>query len=555
MLKQVFSIRQREHIFSISTHNTHNTKKGEKMLKVLLVDDEPFILQGLSVIIDWQNEGFEIVGKVENVKDALKIIKDKNPELIIADIKMPEQTGLDLLQIVREELKLSSYFVILSGFNDFSYVRQALRNDCLDYMLKPVNKTELLKVLAKVRELNKDYCQKQKDELRQEKALFSRNIIPLIFGKFDSQNLEHVKKYLGHCKGCRYISVELNLNSPKIAEASEEQKHKMQRELYQKCLNFMKGFEYRVIYNVENSRYDVGIIYSDDLLLVFNAQNEQSYLQNLKENLIECVDFEILLIAGSKVSDLSVLSQSAKTAIMSRTFSLFEYSSLEKVKNEYLHSENQKQISKDFLDELIHSVELNQNDKIKENVKKLNEIIQLAEVSLVNMATNYIIFALIHLAQMQDPNVDQQKILQSINDDANEQIFSFEGESGEKFLLQYGEYLAQLRGNQAKGVLAQIEEDIKKNFMENLTLKDFSQKYFLNAAYLVQIFKIQYGESFKDFLNRVRIENACQLLLQTDKKVYEIADEIGYKDLDYFINKFISFYGCTPTKFRKQNVK
>ena len=117
------------------------------MLKVLLVDDEPFILQGLSVIIDWQSEGFEIVGKEENVQNALKVIQEKKPELIIADIKMPGQTGLDLLEIVRSELKLSCYFVILSGFNDFAYVRQALRNDCLDYMLKPVNKTELLKML------------------------------------------------------------------------------------------------------------------------------------------------------------------------------------------------------------------------------------------------------------------------------------------------------------------------------------------------------------------------------------------------------------------------
>lgn len=527
------------------------------MLKVLLVDDEPFILQGLSVIIDWQSEGFEIVGKEENVQNALKVIQEKKPELIIADIKMPGQTGLDLLEIVRSELKLSCYFVILSGFNDFAYVRQALRNDCLDYMLKPVNKTELLKVLGKVRDLNKDYCQKQQDEHRQEKALFSRNIIPLIYGKFDRKNLEHVEKYLGHCTGCRYISVELDLTAPQIAAASDEQKHQMQRELYQKCLSQMEGFEYRVIYDVavKSLSYDVGIIYSDELLESSGMESEQAYLQNLKEKLLACTEFEILIIAGSKVADLSQLNQSAKTAMMSRTFSLFEISALEKVKDEYLDGEGQKQISKDLLDELVRSVETNQTDLIKENVKKLNALMVNADSSLVNMAINYIIFGLIHLAQMQDPNVDQQKILQSINAEANEQIFSGEGESTEKLLLQYGEYLAQLRGNQAKGVLAEIEEDIKQNFMENLTLKDLSQKYFLNAAYLGQIFKKQYGESFKDHLNRIRIEKACQLLLQTDKKVYEIADEIGYKDLDYFINKFISFYGCTPTKFRKQNVK
>ncbi len=109
-----------------------------------------------------------------------------------------------------------------------------------------------------------------------------------------------------------------------------------------------------------------------------------------------------------------------------------------------------------------------------------------------------------------------------------------------------------LRANQSRGVLSQIESDLKANFRENLTLKDLSKKYFVNAAYLGQTFKKQYGESFKDYLNRIRVEAAVELLLYSDKKIYEIAEEVGYKDMDYFINKFIALKGCTPAKFRKQ---
>ena len=112
--------------------------------------------------------------------------------------------------------------------------------------------------------------------------------------------------------------------------------------------------------------------------------------------------------------------------------------------------------------------------------------------------------------------------------------------------------MAQLKGNQAKGVLGKVENDLRENFRENLTLKDLSRKYYVNAAYLGQIFKKQYGESFKDYLNHIRIEKAVELLLHTDMRIYEIADAVGYKDMDYFINKFIAIKGCTPAKFRKQ---
>ena len=119
-------------------------------------------------------------------------------------------------------------------------------------------------------------------------------------------------------------------------------------------------------------------------------------------------------------------------------------------------------------------------------------------------------------------------------------------------LSEYADYLMQLSSRQSGEMLKQIEEDIRTNFRENLTLKDMGKKYFINSAYLGQTFKKQYGESFKDYLNRVRIDAAEELLLYSNKKIYEIAEEVGYKDMDYFINKFISLKGCTPTKFRRQ---
>ena len=114
------------------------------MLKVLLVDDEPFILQGLRLLLDWKEEGFDIVGTASDGLEALQFLRENKVDLIIADIQMPGMTGLELLEIIRREKLSSAFFVILSGYADFSYAQKAMRFECSSYMLKPVEKEELL---------------------------------------------------------------------------------------------------------------------------------------------------------------------------------------------------------------------------------------------------------------------------------------------------------------------------------------------------------------------------------------------------------------------------
>lgn len=93
---------------------------------------------------------------------------------------------------------------------------------------------------------------------------------------------------------------------------------------------------------------------------------------------------------------------------------------------------------------------------------------------------------------------------------------------------------------------------METHFAEDLSLKTLSEKYYLNSAYLGQLFKKQFGVSFKNHLTNLRVEEAAQLLLQTDDKVYKIAEQVGYRDIDYFIDRFVKIKGCTPTKFRRQ---
>ena len=100
------------------------------MLKVLLVDDEPFILQGLKVLIDWNAEGYEVVGAVRTGQEAIDYLKENPVDLVMTDIKMPVMSGIELLEEVRRDQISDAYFIILSGYNDFAYAQQAVRYHC-----------------------------------------------------------------------------------------------------------------------------------------------------------------------------------------------------------------------------------------------------------------------------------------------------------------------------------------------------------------------------------------------------------------------------------------
>ena len=175
-------------------------------------------------------------------------------------------------------------------------------------------------------------------------------------------------------------------------------------------------------------------------------------------------------------------------------------------------------------------------------------------MQLPNFMINYLLFQFIHLASEQDDNVNQQEILRLIS----ESSFKTGIERGSRahmtrFCCEYGDYLSQLRKNVSRGVIGMVEKEVRDNYATNITLKSLSEKYYVNSAYLGQLFRKKYGQSFKDYLSNYRINEAAKQLLKTDKRISQIAEDVGYKDNDYFIRKFIEIKGCTPSKYRKNS--
>lgn len=515
------------------------------MLKVLLVDDEPFILQGMRAMIDWEAEGFCIAGTAENGRQAVAFLKREPVSLIIADVRMPEMNGLELLKTVRDEHLSDARFVILSGMSDFSYAQQAIRYQCLEYILKPVQKEKLLSLLRSIAgSISEERLQRQKSA-QMEEAYYARSIVALLMGKYDQADLAGIRKKVGPAKSYRYVGLEA-----RNADWSEEQKRTMQRRLYRTCLDFSaKRPGCTCIFNVSPQKdcYDIGLICCD------TQSDDHAFLQKLRVQVAQAMQEPVWFYAGCKVHDLAELSESFRTAEIAKSCQAF---TMEKdivwYEEEMKERSGSASLQKEELDALISAVAANDREKITDSVQAMYRQIRRMnlEPNLIDLDIDYILFQFVHLATQQDSNVNQEEVLHYISNNA----FMMHGSESHfrRLALDYAGYLASLRSKSAKGVLADIERDIEENYAQDISLKTLSEKYFLNSAYLGQLFKKKFGTSFKNYLISLRMEKAAQMLLQTDNKVYEIANQVGYRDIDYFIDRFVKIKGCTPTKFRRQ---
>lgn len=527
------------------------------MMRVLLVDDEPFIMQGLSVLIDWKKEGYEIAGVCENGKEALDFLKSQQVDLIIADIQMPLMSGIELLKELRAEKISDAYFVILSGYSDFQYAREAMKYECMDYMLKPVQEEEVIKILRKTADL-REKCMKQKIEHRQNRqAYLARNLIAVLKGKYDQINFSIVMENMRLSSRMRYVDIEID-EVNMLKRISDDEKRVMQRKIYQNCIEYLgeENCSYCIfdVSGVEN-RYDIGFLYCDYMAEEKNL-SEHDYLMEMKGRICGSVKGPVSMFVGKKAEGLAQISESYRTASLLRSLQAFRQSTEISYFEEEMESDQKGSVlCKDSLDELVHAIEQNSPVEIEQKVEELyGKMVGLkVDTNLIKLNINYLLFQLIHLAVEQDDNVNQEEIMHFISSD------SFEcGTMGgsKKHLIQfgkeYGEYLAQLRKNMSGGVLCQVEKEVRERYAQNITLKELSKKYYINSAYLGQVFQKKHGQTFKEYLNNYRIEKAAGLLIKTDMKIYEIAEAVGYRDLDYFINRFILEKGCTPTKYRKQ---
>ncbi len=520
-------------------------------MKVILIDDEPKILKGLSMLIDWEKEGYEVVKLCNNALEAIDYLKTQEVDLIISDVKMPHMTGIELVKNLRENGFDQTSFLIMSSYSEFEYVKDALKCGCMDYILKPIQVDELLEILRKVKSKSVEKSNNDENKEGLDEKNFTRNIISIVKGKYDDVDLERVGQILE--LDCEYRYVELEVNEVLISKKfTNLEKRHIQRELYKHCSNFKGDKQIKSclfdVSGVEN-RFDIGFIFKVD-----SEISEIDYFSEMKDYLSDKMGMPILVLVGAVVNNFEDISASYESTVLSMM--LQNYDVNREVIFAYDRQKNDSEIllCKKSIDNLVKSIDTNNIEEINENIEVLyKDFIQLkASPDVIKLNINYFLFELVNIAIENNHDVDRERVTEFYN--SHTFVLGTKWGSKDhliKFCLDYVEFLKDCRKKTSNPLICEIEKDIKERYAENITLKELSKKYYVNSAYLGQLFQKSFGVSFKDYLNDCRIDESINLLVKTDMKVYEIAEAVGYKDVDYFISKFISKMGCTPTKYRK----
>ena len=519
------------------------------MINVLIVDDEPFIRQGLLLLIDWNALGFQICGQASNGVQALDCIRSMRPDLVISDIKMPEMDGMQLAKIVYEEYGDEMKMVLLSGFYEFEYAKQAIKYQVNDYILKPIVKDELLQVLEAFKVSFLERTEEKRHQKKQEQIVMTQQVQSILLGTADEDTLASIQVSYGDVSKFRCLMIE---TEPQREQQQTDGSLHVEAHIHRNhagyVLKSFTGEKNRVLHVVT------------DLLLKREALSLEQYVTRLYTELSQIQSSAISIYVGKEVDRLEELHESYYSCgkIKSlRFFSVygpiyyFEHMDTSVFTNQPAGREKQ------LFDGLIQAIEEQRIEDIRVHAQAIFQFFleQRIEPSIVGIHLHYLAYTLLGLVNRDDSDLNSdEQWMQSTFLQENYAMLSMEEniENLCEFSYTCAEKLKERQKWNAMGVLARVEAYIHEHYMENISLKLLGEHFFMNSAYLGQIFKKHYGVSFSDYLNQIRIEEATRLLRRTDYRVYEIAAMVGYRDSDYFINRFEKIRGETPAQYRKR---
>lgn len=518
------------------------------MIKVLLVDDEPFIRQGLRILVDWEANGYEVVGEAGNGIEALDYLQKYHVDLVFADLKMPEMSGLELIQRVSETLSQDIRFVILTGFADFEYAKQAIKYHVAEYMLKPVEKEELLRILKK---MNSDF---EQEKIHRHISLRVQ-VMRVLNGKYGTKDFEEVSAKMRFSHEYQFISFEFNLHDVQFSKLTDEEKMQAQIDAMA-LMETLLGENYAHIAEIPDQNYKnygVGLIFTEEFASE-SSYSPKEYLMYIQRKISGLKGYSVLVYVGAKVTELSKIMESYHSIRVARC--LHNFSEEEQPIAAYERLYGQKKMAgleKGLLDDLVVYIQDFQPDKIKELVEKF--YLQLRKnagvMDMIQANIYYLWYRLFELATKLDQELNQEEILQYISRESFERAaLSGSAEELTVFVLEYAEYLSQIKNVESGNILDKVEEYLHDHYCENLSLKLLGEKFYINNVYLGQLFKKKYEISFREYMNQLRIDRAAQLLRDSNLRVYAIAEQVGFHNADYFINKFVQLMGTTPQQYR-----
>lgn len=496
--------------------------------QVLIVDDEEIVCRGLKEFVNWKENGFEVADIAYSVKEALSILDKKYINVIFTDIKMPEQSGLDLLEIISNKYP-DIKSVILSGHSDFAFAKKAIQYGASDYLTKPVNLKEVEELLKRIHcEITKDTKNAAIQKKRTESLLLSM------------------------AKG--YLPYEEELNQTSSVEW-----------WYGISLAFQKK-EYHTIKNeVDSLKSLLSATFKDAVLLPYDTSKifiifpchsgqRPEEILHLFDHVISLPDSYFIGISNCKYG-LEQISSAFNEANKALTY-LFARKKGERLfyKNiETLYEETLPDMT-DFLIDVIQTItDLSEKETAEKKISKYlhtfyDSTKDLSQLQLI------CIRALIDIKSYLQ-NIQSDYETESLNSVLSDLMKCTSYSELENRILLYINTL--IHGCESPeqqlstGVIREIQLYINQHYGENISLQILANEFYLHPNYLSRLFKEKTGENFVDYLTRVRMNKVIYLLNNTSYKIMEICEMTGYDNPRYFSKAFKQFTGKTPREYRE----
>lgn len=500
------------------------------MRKVMLVEDEEFILEGLQSILDWESMDMRVIHTARNGNEALLMWQEEPVDIIVTDISMPVMDGLSFLRELRKT-EARARCIILTGYDEFDYARKAISLDVEDYILKPIDEEQLARVLQQ--------SDKKLRRLDQEQAADVDDRVGWMQFLRGNVSGEEMQKYIAVlpeiADGAKVYAAVLKLDMESFRDS------KMSDILFE----FQQEEELRPIY-----------LTADTLLILLYGQASEescaakiSVIQNQMESGYGILSF---ISVGKSFEDYKDLPASYDEAKKLQKYQIIEgYGSCitlgqvkKKASEEYSidQARLRKMILKKDRDGAVDYIE----EIFINHIRKDAPVDDLFKISIQ--------IALLLQEIKKEYKLYDRKNMQNLSE-MIEHIYQAEDLFAIKtiFIGEVAEIITYLHeeDSQYTPVVKQILSEVQKNYKADMNLKTLSYKYHMNASYLGQIFQKEVGCSFAQYLSNTKNSIAKDMILNTNMRINDIAKEVGYPDTSYFYRKFKQCYGVSPASMRE----
>ncbi|MEK3722751.1 response regulator [Paenibacillus sp. FSL H8-0034] len=497
---------------------------------LLIVEDQPNFREGLRMFIEQESIGWEVIGEAENGEEGMEKIKALQPDLVLMDIHMPVRNGIELAEWMFSN-RIDTMFVIITGFQDFSYARSALRYGALDFLLKPCSDEDISRILLSAYDRLEEK-RKNRHALITAKENTLRSVLLRL--QLNEQSASQMLKTFNN-RHLWLISVEDYF--PADRNYREEDVYLIQYGI----LNIVQE-----LIEKTSLPWELMVLTIDQFVLSTSHDTDLSVWKTTMINTVHaylsvqlhvfplgnCTDIPALLSAYAVYGPL--IGHASRLLNQPYSAPIQQAESYRKKMMSLIVSGEADSLA-DYLSECCLSLQNHPLSEIK--IIAIHHVMALQE-------TAEILFPASSHTYSVNSILEQVQQLQAVG-----QVQSWLHGHCTEFLDRLNEWRDSANSN--KTIFQRALHFIQEHYLENCSISQVAEHVHLNPSYFSTWFKKEKGETFTSYVNKLKLERAQVLLRNTDMKMIEIAQAVGFEDSTYFASIFKKYFQVSPSEFRQ----